>query len=52
MTAPALDTRLGTTARHHPARPFGGCKRSGCTREVGLEVFDNDTEVKVIKTAL
>lgn len=34
------------------ALPFGGYKQSGWGREMGLEVFNNYTEVKAITTAL
>jgi len=34
------------------ALPFGGYKQSGWGREMGIEVFNNYTEVKAITTAL
>jgi phenylacetaldehyde dehydrogenase len=32
--------------------PFGGCKQSGWSREMGEEVFHNYTEVKAVTAAL
>ncbi|TID25499.1 hypothetical protein CANINC_002889 [Pichia inconspicua] len=33
----------------HPAAPFGGYKESGIGREMGLEAFDNYTQVKLVR---
>lgn len=40
---------INTYNDFHPSAPFGGYKESGIGREMGLEAFDNYTQVKLVR---